>query len=278
MDEWGYLTSELGRLGCSMIQLTGGEALMMNQLTDLILTSRDNGIETIEVFSNLTLLTGGLLEFFSRQRVMIATSLYGPSPQIHDSITRVRGSFQTTVRSIQQLVANGVSLRIGIVILPQNKDYIQETIQFAREELGVEQTEASRVLRAGRGCLIACDEVTPQRLAFPWVTKEAFVARMSGHSCWGGKICISPVGDVLPCPFTRDIALGNVRQQGVSAVISSDGLNEIWRLSKDKVETCRDCEYRYACFDCRPKAATLTGKPANCRYDPYQSRMIEPEM
>ncbi len=42
-------------------------------------------------------------------------------------------------------------------------------------------------------------------------------------------------------------------------------------LTKDKIETCQDCEYRYACFDCRAKAESLTSKPADCWYNPYES-------
>lgn len=42
-------------------------------------------------------------------------------------------------------------------------------------------------------------------------------------------------------------------------------------LSKDEIDGCKDCEFRYACFDCRPDAMGNSGdikrKPA-CGYDP----------
>jgi len=43
--------------------------------------------------------------------------------------------------------------------------------------------------------------------------------------------------------------------------------------SKDRVQVCKDCEYRWACLDC-PAAILATGgslyeKPAWCSYDPY---------
>jgi len=47
---------------------------------------------------------------------------------------------------------------------------------------------------------------------------------------------------------------------------------EFIRLSKDHIEVCKDCEYRYACFDCRVKtndAENLYAKSSDCFYNPY---------
>ena len=38
-----------------------------------------------------------------------------------------------------------------------------------------------------------------------------------------------------------------------------------WTLTKDEVDGCRDCALRYACFDCRGFATSMTGCPSNCR-------------
>ncbi|MBT9141561.1 MAG: Coenzyme PQQ synthesis protein E [Dehalococcoidia bacterium] len=134
------------------------------------------------------------------------------------------------------------------------------------------------MLPVGRGCSIASDEFMPlqfmplhKKPAFLKISKEDFIARLHGHNCWRGRIVITPTGDVLPCPLVRDIVLGNVQHQSLPDIIASDSLKQIWRLTKDKIETCQDCEYRYACFDCRAKAESLTSKPADCWYNPYES-------
>ena len=47
--------------------------------------------------------------------------------------------------------------------------------------------------------------------------------------------------------------------------------NDIRYLTKDKVDQCKDCEYRYACPDCRPDSLgeDKLAKPWYCLYNPY---------
>ena len=44
---------------------------------------------------------------------------------------------------------------------------------------------------------------------------------------------------------------------------------EIQEFSKDKVDGCKDCEFRYACHDCRPDSISdnIYAKPYYCTYD-----------
>ena len=41
-----------------------------------------------------------------------------------------------------------------------------------------------------------------------------------------------------------------------------------WLLTRDKIEECMDCEFRYSCFICRPRETSigdLYGKNRLCR-------------
>jgi radical SAM protein with 4Fe4S-binding SPASM domain len=266
------LLYELAELGCSQLQLTGGEALLReDQLLDLIPVAEEKGIQA-EVFTNLTLLTTRTAKFFKEHNVWVGTSLYAPDDKVHDSITRVNGSFARTVEGIRKLMSEGIRLRIEIVAMPQNENRLNETIRFAKEELGVDRVKVSRVLRVGRACSVASEELASpgDKLSFPKISKEDFVARLHGHNCWRGQIAIACSGDVFPCPCERDVVLGDVTRQNLRDIVLSDDLKRIWGLTKDKIETCKDCEYRYACFDCRARAESLTGKPTDCWYNPYK--------
>ena len=54
-------------------------------------------------------------------------------------------------------------------------------------------------------------------------------------------------------------------------------IENIRHLSKDHIEGCKDCEYRYACYDCRPDSngADKYAKPWNCSYDPYKGEWLD---
>jgi len=86
-----------------------------------------------------------------------------------------------------------------------------------------------------------------------------------------GKIAVDSTGNISPCITTSEITVGQTRQN-LTDVVYGDMLQKIWSISKDDIETCRICEYRYACGDCRPLAQAETndlyGKTGRCTYDP----------
>ena len=47
--------------------------------------------------------------------------------------------------------------------------------------------------------------------------------------------------------------------------------SQILHFTKNEVEGCKDCEYRYICRDCRPDSLTgnFNEKPWYCTYNPY---------
>ena len=59
--------------------------------------------------------------------------MYGPSAEIHDKITNVRGSFKKTTEAVQALVAQGVSVSAAVIVMKENEAYVDETMQYVRE-------------------------------------------------------------------------------------------------------------------------------------------------
>jgi radical SAM protein with 4Fe4S-binding SPASM domain len=102
---------------------------------------------------------------------------------------------------------------------------------------------------------------------------------MLWNSCWAGKIAIASNGDVLPCIFARDTIIGNVFSDDIATMNTLS--YPYWSLNLDKVEVCKDCEYRYACRDCRPLAKSMGGsvfsKQPRCCYDPYKGVWLDIE-
>ena len=104
------------------------------------------------------------------------------------------------------------------------------------------------------------------------VNRKIIMKNRLWNSCWFGKIAITADGSVLPCVFARDQIAGNVKNEELSKIIDN-GMLEFWKLTKDQIYVCRDCEYRFLCYDCRPLAYGLTGdlyaKYPKCTYNPY---------
>ena len=66
----------------------------------------------------------------------------------------------------------------------------------------------------------------------------------------------------------------NLSSDEVKAIIQSRYFQKKWKISKDKVEICKDCEYRYICEDLTPIVRGADQKwyrAEKCDYDPYLS-------
>jgi hypothetical protein len=73
------------------------------------------------------------------------------------------------------------------------------------------------------------------------------------------------------------MSIGKFPEMGLEEIIQRQDLQRLWQITLEEVETCRDCELRYGCFDCRALAQTSTGdllsKNPHCRYNPYTGLM-----
>jgi len=282
MDEkgWKFVMLQARDLGCSQVQFIGGEPLLKKGLFSLVDFARHKGYIFIEIFSNLNLLKKEHMPFLRDSSVHIATTLYSSKPETHDRITGTKGSHAKTMAAINLLRDNQISVRVAVIAMKQNQDDLSLTVEFLRN-MGVEYKLPDPVRPTGRGC---SQEIQPRNLpaefsgriieANFWTNKHAFHFNRSHNSCWAGKVAVTATGEVIPCIFARDLVIGNCLPKGLAAVMHNKRLKEFWGITKDHVEVCRDCEYRYACHDCRPLAyaqgGNLYAKSPRCLYDPYR--------
>ncbi|WP_306354069.1 grasp-with-spasm system SPASM domain peptide maturase [Flavobacterium sp. '19STA2R22 D10 B1'] len=67
-------------------------------------------------------------------------------------------------------------------------------------------------------------------------------------------------------------SFGNIKFKNLELIISQSDFLEIWSVTKDQIEICRDCEFRYICPDRRipeKKNDTLYFHKTKCAYNPY---------
>lgn len=284
-DDWLQLLDEGRDAGCETVQFIGGEPLLYGDgLFDLAEHAVDVGYTTVELFSNLTFLKERWLERIVDLGIKVACSVYAKRPAVHDLITTVPGSFERTMRNVRRLKERGVQPRFALTVMKQNQDCLDETLAFLRE-MGNPTPGFDLVRPSGRG---NDDEIVPDKLSkkaayrtqaeFMQTDRETFIRRYNGNGCWQGKLAVSSTGFVHPCIMSREGDSGNVREQSLKEIIEGP-LRKYWDLSYDRVEVCRDCEYRYACKDCRPvtvgSTGELTAKSIHCSYDPYAGEWVD---
>lgn len=287
-EKWKQLIDESYSLGCRRCQFIGGEPLLYrgeNKETvfDLAEHAKAVGFEFIEIFTNAALLTLEKVQKIKALGLNVAVSLYSNDEGVHDSITKTPGSFRKTIEALKLLQEADVPVRVETVLMRPNEETIKETQKFV-EGMGFSHKQPDVLRPKGRGDnpLIMPTEESVVKYSLMLspsfsITKDILSRNISGHPCLMGKITITDNGNVLPCIFSRNLAVGNVQETTLREIISGQKLETIWRTTKDSVLVCQDCEYRYACFDCRPlsegvnqgRGNYLTAPYPRCTYNPY---------
>lgn len=287
-DEWCNLINEGFQLGCQNCQFIGGEPLLYKDggrsVLDLAECARIVGYKDIEIYTNAALLTNAKIQRIKKLGLHIAVSLYSYDPRIHDEITQTPGSHAKTVSSLRLLKKHQVPTRVEVIALRNNEETIPQTMQFI-EDLGFPVGRPDPLRPKGRGDNPGIMPSLPTLVQYGVMTEPRFLADKqtiahyaSAHSCLAGKITITETGDILPCIFSRNKIMGNVvTSGGMKQIIEGPKLQKVWKTTKDDVLVCKDCEYRYVCFDCRPLSESSSDGFANyfdapyprCSYNPY---------
>lgn len=284
-EQWDEVLGQAAELGCHAVQFIGGEVLLDRRLFGLLDRADYHGFTYIEVYTNGTLLNGRTTEELARRNVRLAVSLNGATDAVHDKLVGLPGSFERTVHGLRQLADRDIPFRIGGVATIENQDEILDVIDLG-EALGAVETkiDIARLVGGAEPATVLPDN--HEVLAHRWLLAPDFVANRNQfehnrhwNACWAGKLSISRDGTVAPCIMGRSDTIGNVTEMPLQAILDSARLRKLWGLTKDRVEICRDCEYRYACGDCRPLAGAGGGsheKTARCSYDPSRGNWGRP--
>lgn len=116
-----------------------------------------------------------------------------------------------------------------------------------------------------------CGVITQKQLTPPAV--DTFFEAKSFNGCLNRKISIDSNGDIKKCPSMQK-AYGNICELSLIDVARRAEFEEEGNLAKDQVEICKDCEFRYACSDCRAyleNPSNMYSKPLKCGYDPHKA-------
>ncbi len=288
-QNWLDLIKESYDLGCRKCQFIGGEPFLYKSeekkiVLDLATYAKKLGYEYVEIFTNATLLTPAKITRIKRLGLNIAVSLYSNDPEIHDQITQTPGSHTLTIKNLKRLKEAGVKTRVEMVLMRHNQHTVDQTRNLITE-IGFSGKSPDPIRPKGRGLDSLLSPSPQNTVKYGYMVRPNFKAEkakvdhyLNSHSCLAGKITITDRGDILPCIFSRNHVIGNTIEAGsLESVMIGNAMQQIWSTTKDSVMVCRDCEYRYVCFDCRPlsEAAAqgnsdyLHAPYPRCTYNPY---------
>jgi SPASM domain peptide maturase of grasp-with-spasm system len=104
-----------------------------------------------------------------------------------------------------------------------------------------------------------------------------FFESMLNNTCVNRKVCIDEHGNIKNCLALNKI-YGNIYEDKLSHIASKKNFRELWKISKDKIDVCKDCEFRHACTDCRgfiKDPQNIYSQPSKCTYNPYIAKWAD---
>jgi radical SAM protein with 4Fe4S-binding SPASM domain len=300
LQQWKTIIDEVVAYHPPWIQLIGGEPLLRGKpfIKELLEHIRSKGVEGLEVFTNGTLLDKKWADIFMGCEASVAFSIYSKDEDTHDRITGVPGSHRNLMGHIDMLIRNQVPVRPGFILMQENEAEEDETMEWLQQGFGesvpppdvIRCTPESRCSRGVHFSRALWRRKLLTNACFSKVTHETFNRHRVGHSCLDGSLCIHHDGGVYPCVMDRTRRLGSVAEGTLGEIIEGKPVEDVWRQSMMKIETCNGCEFRFACLDCRPEVAGVDALLADketpdygvknpcCGYDPYTGEWSEPEV
>jgi MoaA/NifB/PqqE/SkfB family radical SAM enzyme len=194
--DWEQVIAQAAGLGARRVVFIGGEPTLHPALHRLVRRALGSGLEA-EVFTNMVRIPAVLWELFSEPGVSLATSWYSGDRAQHAAITG-RDTWRQVRANVAEARRRGIPLRAGIIagIVPG-----QQVTRAAAElrSIGVTDLGHDRLRRFGRGTI-------------------ADPAQACGH-CGRGVAAVLPDGSVTPCPMTRWLRAGNIRDTPLSTIL-----------------------------------------------------------
>lgn len=256
--------------GCLFLSLTGGEVLSHPDLFTFLDRARDLHL-AVQLLSNGTLLRPGTAGRLAKYKNLlgVSVSLYGATPEVHDGITQVRGSWRRTWHGIERLQGLGVAVRLKYIVMRQNAHEVEAiradgaarglTYQFdltitrrhdRSEGSLATRVDAEQLERLYRG---------PLRDLLPSGGRTA-TDESTRCNCARGNAAISAHGDVYPC-ISVPWSAGNLRQRGFREIWeSSPVFQRIRGLRLSDYPHCAPCAHKAHCSRDRGAAYNASGE------------------
>ena len=276
-EDWFNIIDQLVELNVKRVVVIGGEPCCYKNVASIIEYLAHKKINTT-LFTNATCISNKLINTIIEKKIQVKVSIYGHNPEIHDKITGIKGSFKKTIDNVNYLIQNGIKVSSALIIMKENEDYLDDIVSFIKNTgMNYSRYDVIREVFGGTQNLhIPKNKEVIKKLYLTKpnfkADKNVFINNHSKNTCWYGKISILENGNIIPCEFERDIIYGNVKDTTIAEIINSPETIKHWFYTFDQIEECKDCEYRFACKDCRAmglaKCRNISDKNPRCLYNP----------
>lgn len=229
-----------------------------------------------DVFTNGQMLVNNVRKLADYYPRLVGISIYSVAPQIHDSITRVNGSWNKSMSVVRILSELGVSMELKCCVMRPNVKTYRGVGDIARKYGAVAQFEVSvtdsidgdrcvsKYLRLDEDTLqiVLRDDNIPLYVGEEAPNYGGQPKKMDENSCGAGynSFCITPDGWLIPC-CAFHLKFGNLKEQSLKDILESKILKWWRNLTLEQYEECGTHDYCDYCNLCSGNNQSENGTP-----------------
>lgn len=266
-DELKDVLRQLFEMNCLEVTFTGGDPFMRRDFMEILRYTRQLRF-AIVLYTEATLIDENLadqLKAVSPWRVEV--TLLGPDAELHDRLTRSKGSFERSMRGIRLMLDRGINVKGKTILMRDNVDRYAE-MRALFDDLGVPHIVDPLVtpmtngdcsvtgLRIGRERmkeLLGDETIAPGTIMLGTsMYSDAMNQSRDLPMCKAGLsfLHINADGGVLPC-VALPVEAGNVREQPLREIWDNSELfARMRRTTMKDLDTCSDCDLYVLCYRC----------------------------
>ncbi|MBD5556804.1 MAG: radical SAM protein [Roseburia sp.] len=263
-----YRIVEEGRsMNIINVTISGGEPLLHKDFLGFLSRCRELDL-SVNVLTNLTLLSDDIVSEMKKNPLLsVQTSLYSMDPLVHDSITKVNGSFEKTKDSLLKLISAGIPVQISCPIMKQNKNSFVDVINWGNANniavsvdyvifAAYDHSNSNLVNRLSlEEVETAFDKQLTKEYAHSLneISKEKSLLTAKDPICTICRyyFCVSAEGDVFPCVGWQTNKMGNLNEKTIKEIWeSSKKVQKLRQIKRDSFPKCVECKDRGYCTVC----------------------------
>ena len=247
------LAVQLKKLGVVSLTLTGGEALIREDIYEILSMLNKYGF-IITLFSNGYLIDSNVAKKLKNNGVTcVEISIYGATNSTYSEVTGAIDGYDKLLRAYKSLEEQNILVINKAIMLNINTNEFNEMLKLGKAN-GLLKTKFDPVIFPKLN-----HDKTPQdficttkqmyKLFYRCLEKSDIIfnqKKFDEKICSiGGSIVINPYGDVLPCT-AFSMSVGNIRNDNLTDIWEySPELNKLRKLKIKHFEKCSECD----CYD-----------------------------
>jgi len=267
------LVNDACKLGVKKISLSGGEPFLWPRLSELLDHVKTKNFKIRIYTSGTTSNFRNIVNTVKNSNLSFAFSLFSSTATLHDQITRVKGSFDKTIKSLR-FVSTKYNSEIHFV--PMSHNYFElRSIASLAKAIGIGRVSVLRFVPQGRGAghseyILNLDQHNKLKNDITKLRESGFNIRTgspfnflflnSQPNCTSGmnKLIVAPDLTIYPCDAFKQVPSSRIVEDDNHSTLLTNSLSSCWKnslylnrireiLKSDFKEPCKSCAKLKSC-------------------------------